>query len=162
MVMLHAKNVKGFLENTLKPYDLHSVDFKTSSLQSSMILIATNGGILSYATSNNDVPKNSINEINSVNNLKMMSLLIKDKWSEDENDTEEQHSNSCYPVEIDSFKTKIYTYEMEDLHTCVAQIPNSDLLLLFIAEGSFPYGLLVIKIERAMRELTDLFGYKLG
>ncbi|EJS44805.1 YBR077C [Saccharomyces arboricola H-6] len=162
MVMLHSKNVKVFLENTLKPYDLHSVDFKTSSLQSSILLTATNGGIMSFATSNSDVPKNSINEINSVNNLKMMSLLVKDKWSEDENNTVEQPTNSCYPVEIESFKTKIYTYEMEDLHACVAQIPNSDLLLLFIAESTFPYGLLVIKIERAIRELSDLFGYRLG
>lgn len=160
--MLNSNNVKVFLENTLKPYDLHSVDFKTTSLQSSILLTATNGGILSYATSNSDVLKNSINEINSVNNLKMMTLLIKDKWSEDENDTADQTSNSCYPIEIDSFKTKIYTYEMENLHACVAQIPNSDLLLLFIADGTFPYGLLVFKIERAMRELTDLFGYRLG
>ncbi|CAI4055364.1 hypothetical protein SKDZ_02G1810 [Saccharomyces kudriavzevii ZP591] len=162
MVMLHSKNVKVFLESTLKPYDLHSVDFKTSSLQSSILITATNGGILSYATSKSDVSKNSINEINSVNNLKMMSLLIKDKWSEDEKDSAEQITNSCYPVEIDSYKTRIYTYEMEDLHACVAQVPNSDLLLLFIADSTFPYGLLAIKIENAMRELTDLFGYRLG
>ncbi|CAI4058674.1 hypothetical protein N7582_001166 [Saccharomyces uvarum] len=162
MVMLHFENVKVFLENTLKSYDLSSIDFKTSHLQSSILLTATNGGILSYATSDSSVPKNSINEINSVNNLKMMSLLIKDKWSEDENDPGEQSTKSCYPVEIDSFKINIYTYEMEDLHACVGQIPNSDLLLLFLADNTFPYGLLVVKIEKALRELTDLYGYRLG
>lgn len=90
-----------------------------------------------------------------------MALLIRDKWNEDERDTEEQATHSCYNFKIEEESTKIYTYELEDLHACVAQIPRSSLLLLFIADAEYPYGLLVMKIKKALVAFRDMYGYKL-
>ena len=99
----------------------------------------------------------------SVNNLKMMSLLIRDKWSEDQAQTDDRPASNRYKYELDNtgLNTNIYTYEIEDLHACVAQIPQSDLLLLFIAGASYPYGLLVLKMKKSLLAFQDMYGYKL-
>lgn len=168
--MLNSDNIKHVLSNTLEPVSIDSISFNSSVLQSSVLLSSSNGAVLSYVTSNK--MNSGINSYShTINNLKMMSLLIKDKWSDDEANTEEQTTSSCYnyiiPSENDNsgtedrLNTRIYTYEIEDLHACVAQLPKSDILLLFIAEKQFPYGLLVMKMKNALLSFSSLYGYKL-
>lgn len=92
----------------------------------------------------------------------MMSLLIRDKWNEDEQqELLPARYDYTITVQEEPTTTHIYTYEIEDLHACVAQIPQSDLLLLFIADSNFPYGLLVMKIKGALEAFRDMYGYKL-
>lgn len=158
-MIIQSKNVKALLEATTKPVHIQYLSYDSDPLQSSVLLATTNGAILAFATSTPTSP----NESHSMNNLKMMSLLIRDKWNEDE---EEQVSPTRYDYTVTIEKgttatTHIYTYEIEDLHACVAQIPQSDLLLLFIADADFPYGLLVMKIKGAMEAFRDMYGYKL-
>lgn len=173
-MIIQSKNVKTLLETLLAPVSIDSIAFKTSPLQSSILLASSNGSVLSFSNSSLDTNQN---ETRSVNNLKMMSLLIRDKWSEDENENEDQPknangsadsvTNNRYKYEIKTEKgetltTTIYTYEIEDLHACVSQVPQSDLLLLFIADASYPYGLLAIKMKKALIAFKDMYGYKLG
>lgn len=173
-MIIQSKNVKALLETLLAPVSIDAISFKTNPLQSSILLASSNGSVLSFANSSLDTNQN---ETRSVNNLKMMSLLIRDKWSEDEKENEDQpknvnattnsETNNRYNYEINTEKnetliTTIYTYEIEDLHACVSQVPQSDLLLLFIADASYPYGLLVIKMKKALIAFNDMYGYKLG
>ena len=201
--MINSKNVKAILEQTLRPIKLDN-DFETPGLESSTLISSLNGSMLSYATATKTENNGSL-ELNSLNNLKMLSLLSKDKWSEDEqtmatataaatapdlslsstsfshadnnNNNNNNTTNSlhhqqqqkqlrfCYHYNVNddpSHPTRIYTYEIEDLHTCIAQIPQSDLLLLLIADSKFPYGLLVMKMRATLRAFKDMFNYKLG
>lgn len=174
-MIIQSGNVKELLETLLKPVSLDYISFKSNALQSSALLAKSNGSVLSFSNSG------PTDEIHVVNNLKMMSLLIRDKWSEDETDKQEQlntpngsahpassnTNDNCYKYDLSSktgetLTTNIYTYEIEDLHACVCQIPQSDLLLLFIADNSFPYGLLALKMQKALEAFSDLYGYKLG
>lgn len=153
--MFHSRNVKKLLEKTILP--IETIDGSSYSIQSTVLLSCKTGSIISYVNS----PKNHPTYNNSLNNIRMMALLIKDKWSEDESDVEEQNTFSCYHESYDNISTRIYTYELEDLHTCVSQIPDSELLLLFIGESTYPYGLLAMKMKIALRSFTDIYGYKL-
>lgn len=197
--MINSKNVKAILEQTLRPIKLDN-DFETPGLESSALISSLNGSMLSYATATKTENSGNL-ELNSLNNLKMLSLLSKDKWSEDEqtiatttttaapdlslssssafshtdNNTtttphhhqqqQQQQLRFCYHYNVNddpSHPTRIYTYEIEDLHTCIAQIPQSDLLLLLIADSKFPYGLLVMKMRATLRAFREMFNYKLG
>ena len=197
--MINSKNVKAILEQTLRPIKLDK-DFETPGLESSALISSLNGSMLSYATATKTENSGNL-ELNSLNNLKMLSLLSKDKWSEDEqtiatttttavpdlslssssafshtdNNTtatphhhqqqQQQQLRFCYHYNVNddpSHPTRIYTYEIEDLHTCIAQIPQSDLLLLLIADSKFPYGLLVMKMRATLRAFKEMFSYKLG
>ncbi|GAV55900.1 hypothetical protein ZYGR_0AZ00710 [Zygosaccharomyces rouxii] len=158
-MIIQSQNVKKVLEATLKPVHIDYLSFDSDPLQSSILLSATNGTVLSYAASQSSASS----EMHSVNNLKMMGLLIRDKWSEDE---QEQRLQSRYThsitVDKETVTTNIYTYEIEDLHACTAQIPQSGLLLLFIADVAFPYGLLVMKMKGALEAFKDMYGYQLS
>ncbi|CEP62831.1 Slm4p LALA0_S06e04830g [Lachancea lanzarotensis] len=158
--MLQGKNIQDVLQKTLKAVSTIGSDH--GSLYSSILLSGINGSIISYA--NSDETPSSYNK--SGNNLKMMALLIRDKWSEDQSDQSAQKTSSCYNVELDdgsaAASTHIYTYELEDLHACVAQIPRSDLLLLFVAGGEYPYGLEVLKMKFALKSFSSMHDYKLN
>ncbi|CCC71812.1 hypothetical protein NCAS_0I01440 [Naumovozyma castellii] len=202
--MIHSANVKAVLEITLKPIDIKTLPYKSPSLQSSLLLSNINGSILSYATSSDANQSNLTTQATSLSNLKMMSLLIKDKWFEDEREYYTQlrekgtniasKSSNCYSYEVPSLQkmdnevsepvspiqeanssihtlndmaktetvVRIYTYEIEELHVCVSAIPQSDLLLLFIADNKYPYGLLVMKMEGALEAFKEMYGYRLG
>ncbi|CCF57028.1 hypothetical protein KAFR_0C00320 [Kazachstania africana CBS 2517] len=159
--MIDSANVKALLENTLNGISCQNVPFRTNALSSSVVLSSKNGSIISYAIDNSN-PESST----SLSNLKMMSLLSKDKWNDDESQPSEQTTKSCYQYQWNAkgtgYKTRIYTYEIEELHSCLAQIPGSDLILLFVADSSFPYGLLVLKMKQALLAFHDMYGYKLG
>lgn len=158
-MIIQSQNVKALLETTLKPVHIGYLSFDSDPLQSSILLAATNGALLSFAISNSSVP----NAMHSTNNLKMMSLLIRDKWSEDEQEQRLQsHHFHSIVIDNETWTTNIYTYEIEDLHACTAQIPQSELLLLFIADVGFPYGLLVMKMKGALEAFRDMYGYKLA
>ncbi|EDO17029.1 hypothetical protein Kpol_1065p46 [Vanderwaltozyma polyspora DSM 70294] len=168
MAMLNSDNIRKVLSHTLEPVSIPSISYNSLYLQSSVLLSSSNGGVLSFATLLDSTNGNG--DPHALNNLKMMGLLIRDKWSEDETAPEEQNTNSCYiytiPKESDqdvdeSQSTRIYTYEIEELHACVAQIPKSDLLLLFIADKQYPYGLLVMKMKNILLSLKSLYGYTL-
>lgn len=164
-MIIQSRNVRKVLEALLKPVNIDVISFKTRPLQSAILLASTNGSVISFATSNDTKQDNY-----SVNNLKMMSLLIRDKWSADESQVTDRSSPgetnySKYTIESNdnkSISTDIYTYEIEDLHACVAQLPQSELLLLFIADADYPYGLLVLKMQKALHAFKDMYGYKLG
>lgn len=163
-MIIQSRNVRELLQTLLKPVNIDSIQFKTNPLQSAVLLASTNGSVISFANSDDSKQDN-----HSINNLKMMSLLIRDKWFVDESQTSDQasHSETCYrykiePKDGDSLFTDIHTYEIEDLHACVAQIPQSELLLLFIAETGYPYGLLKLKMQKALLAFQDMYGYKLG
>ncbi|CDF91579.1 related to SLM4-Protein with putative role in actin cytoskeleton organization [Zygosaccharomyces bailii ISA1307] len=157
-MIIQSKNVKALLHATTKPVHIGYLSYDSEPLQSSVLLAATNGAILSFVTSKPSTPS----ETHSLNNLKMMSLLIRDKWNEDEQQ-ELLRARYDYTITVheEPTTTHIYTYEIEDLHACVAQIPQSDLLLLFIADSNFAYGLLVMKIKGALEAFRDMYGYKL-
>ncbi|SCU97428.1 LADA_0H06238g1_1 [Lachancea dasiensis] len=162
--MLHGQNIHKLLTQTLRSVQTLTSD-REEVLYSSILLSGLNGSIISYAN-REDTPA-SYNK--STNNLKMMSLLIRDKWNEDQMDPSAQSTSSCYTCELrtdpedgNSEATHIYTYEIEDLHACVAQIPRSDLLLLFIGSGQYPYGLEVLKMKAALEGLASMQGYKLN
>lgn len=158
-MIIQSQNVRKVLEATLKPVHIDYLSFDSSPLQSSILLSATNGAVLSYAASTSSTS----NEMHSINNLKMMGLLVRDKWSEDE---QEQRLQSRYTHSVtldkETATTNIYAYEIEDLHACTAQIPQSSLLLLFIADVEFPYGLLVMKMKGALEAFKDMYGYQLS
>ncbi|SCU83501.1 LAFA_0D03972g1_1 [Lachancea sp. 'fantastica'] len=156
--MLQGKNIQDVLQKTLKPVSTIGSDH--GPLYSSILLSGINGSIISYA--NSEETPTSYNK--SGNNLKMMALLIRDKWNEDQSDQSAQKTSSCYAWELDngSASTHIYTYELEDLHACVAQIPRSDLLLLFVAGGEYPYGLEVLKMKFALKSFSSMYDYKLN
>lgn len=157
-MIIQSRNVKTLLDTLLKPVEIEPISFTTNPLQSSVLLASTNGSVISFSNSS------SVNgDSHSVNNLKMMSLLIRDKWSEDQAQTDDRPASNRYKYELDNtgLNTNIYTYEIEDLHACVAQIPQSDLLLLFIAGASYPYGLLVLKMKKSLLAFQDMYGYKL-
>lgn len=157
IIMLHGKNIHHLLELTLSP--VQTVVAEHEPLFSSLLVSCTNGSIISYA--NSDTAPTTYN--NSSNNLKMMALLVRDKWNEDQQDPSAQATHSCYQCEAeDGEVTRVYTYELEDLHACVAQIPRSDLLLLFIASSDYPYGLLVKKMKAALQAFSSMYGYKLN
>ncbi|SCU99763.1 LAMI_0G00650g1_1 [Lachancea mirantina] len=153
--MLHGRHIKSLLTETLNPVQTqHSIQ---EALHSSLLISSDNGAIISYA----NTEPSSVGYNSSINNLKMMALLIKDKWSEDERDVSEQTTECCYTYDLERETTRIYTYELEDLHSCVAQLPRSNLLLLFIANPNYPYGLMVLKMKYAIGAFKDMFGYKL-
>lgn len=157
-MIIQSRNVKTLLDTLLKPVEIKPISFTLNPLQSSVLLASTNGSVISFSNSS------SVNgDSHSVNNLKMMSLLIRDKWSEDQAQTDDRPASNLYKYELNNtgLNTNIYTYEIEDLHACVAQIPQSDLLLLFIADASYPYGLLVLKMKKSLLAFQDMYGYKL-
>ncbi|SCV01732.1 LANO_0F13256g1_1 [Lachancea nothofagi CBS 11611] len=156
--MLHGKNIHSLLQETLRP--VHTLTSDHEALYSSIIVSGINGSIISYA--NSEVTPATYNK--SSNNLKMMALLIRDKWNEDQLDSGAQTTSSCYRCELAEGmeSTYIYTYELEDLHACVAQIPRSDLLLLFIASDQYPFGLEVLKLKSAINAFSSMYGYKLN
>ncbi|QLL32199.1 hypothetical protein HG536_0C03670 [Torulaspora globosa] len=163
-MVIQSRNVRELLQTLLKPVRIDAVSFTTSPLQSAVLLASTNGSVISFASSDTTKQDN-----HSVNNLKMMSLLIRDKWSVDESLANDRSSpvETRYRHKIESEEdgklfSDIYTYEIEDLHACVAQIPQSELLLLFIAETGYPYGLLKLKMQKALLAFKDMYGYKLG
>lgn len=155
--MLHGNNIRRLLEETLSAVQTIVSDHE--SLYSSLLVSCTNGSIISYANSESTPPTYN----SSYNNLKMMGLLVRDKWNEDQQDASAQSTRSCYNYEIDGAQntTRIYAYELEDLHACVAQIPRSNLILLFIASGTYPHGLQVLKMKRALTAFSAMYGYKL-
>lgn len=174
-MIIQSQNVMDLLQKLLRPVSIDCVSFQSKPLQSAALLSKLNGSVLSFSTS---APTT---EIHSINNLKMMSLLIRDKWAEDELVKQEQvdttnghatwppsNIKNCYQYETPSTEggepltTNIYTYEIEELHACVCQLPRSDLLLLFIAEASFPFGLLALKMQKAVTPFQGLHGYQLG
>lgn len=163
--MLYSGHIKKLLDRILEPV---KTPLSTYELQSAVLLSAKTGSIISFASNSPQKPINN----DSINNLKMMALLIREKWLEDEQDPDAQSTKSCYTISIEPntsetnqilqpYTTHIYTCGLEDLHTCVAQVPDSDLLLLFIANSSVPYGLLVIKMKNVLPAFRDIFGYKL-
>lgn len=152
--MLHSKNIRNVLRNTLSAVD--SLTTTTGNLQSAILLSAVNGSIISYVNGEERLP----NYNSSVNNLRMMALLIKDKWSEDEEESS-MDEDIRYVYNFEGETTRIYTYELEDLHTCVAQIPRSDLLLLLIGGSQYPHGLLVLKMKYTLQAFSQMHGYKL-
>lgn len=77
----------------------------------------------------------------------MMALLIKDKWSEDQDSS---------PADA------IHHFELEDLHIALAAIRDSELLVVLIAGSEFPNGLLGLKLQYALPAFHDLEGYKLS
>lgn len=160
-MIIQSRNVKLLLDALLKPVNIDTISFTTNPLQSSVLLASTNGSVISFSNSDS-----ASDDTHSVNNLKMMSLLIRDKWSEDQAQLDERPASNRYNYSLDpqdpALLTNIYTYEIEDLHACVAQIPQSDLLLLFIADIGYPYGLLVMKMEKSLLAFKDMYGYKLG
>lgn len=163
--MLNSTNINDLLKQTLASVKIQAVDFEAPPLRTSAILTKSNGSMVSFASF--IVTDDAEGEdTQSLNNIKMMSLLAKDKWQEDEV-TEDSNSKSnvrTFEVKFNEkdYKTRIYTYEIEELHTAVAQIPESDLLIFFIAPSNYPYGLLVLKMQEALKVSRDLFGYKLG
>lgn len=161
-MIIQSRNVKALLDELLNPVSIEPISFKTRPLQSSVLLASTNGSMLSFSNS-----ESSDGDSYSVNNLKMMSLLIRDKWSEDQTKPVDFPATNRYKQELTlpdntTLSTNIFTYEIEDLHACVAQIPQSDLLLLFIADASYPYGLLALKMKKSLFAFQDMYGYKLG
>lgn len=97
----------------------------------------------------------------------MMCLLCKDRWSEDEQDLDQQSTKCCYRYQWQvnngkSYETRIYSYEIEEMHVVVAHIPESDLIILFIANKDYPYGLLILKMKHAINSIDNLYGYKLS
>ncbi|CCK72308.1 Slm4p KNAG_0J02270 [Huiozyma naganishii CBS 8797] len=160
--MINSKNLKNLLSNTLAPVELESVPFSTDSLQSAALISVANGAIISYA--NTAQPGDSVS---SLNNLKMMCLLCKDKWSEDEADLQSQSTKCCYRYQwqLDQgkpYETRIYTYEIEELRVCLAHLPESDLILVLFATQEYPYGLLVLKLKNCLKSFQNIYGYKLG
>ncbi|QLQ80456.1 hypothetical protein HG537_0D04560 [Torulaspora globosa] len=158
-MVIQSRNVRELLHTLLKPVHIDAVSFTTSPLQSAVLLASTNGSVISFASSDTTKQDN-----HSVNNLKMMSLLIRDKWAVDESLVGEQtrYRHKIESQDNENLFSDIYTYEIEDLHACVAQIPQSELLLLFIAETGYPYGLLKLKMQNALLAFKDMYGYKLG
>ena len=167
--MIHGGNIQDLLEQTLKPISTsiissnnNSTDDDNSliSIQSAILLSINNGSILSFATNLNlnlNLIDSNIN--NNETSLKMMTLLCKDKWQENENDEPESHY--IYEYNNNLVETKLYNYEIENLHTCIARIPNSDLLFLLTADNQFPYGLLSLKMKFLLNNSTSLINYKL-
>lgn len=158
--MINGKNVKQLLQQSIRSVAIDSINYKSNSLKSSLLISSINGAVISLVS-------DDTNKIDSsLNNLKMMSLLSKDKWSEDELNKANQSTKSCYEfnynVSDKSYSTRIYTYELEELHACIAQIPDSDLLLLFIADNKYPYGLLVMKMKHLLPAFNDMINYRLG
>ncbi|AAS54287.2 AGL204Cp [Eremothecium gossypii ATCC 10895] len=164
MAMLQSRSIKRLLQQTLEPT---ATPLSTYQLQSTVLLSSKTGSIVSFVSANPAHPTSG----DALNNLKMMALLIKEKWSEDEHDPQAQATKSCYHVTVPArddaaaaaapLTTRIYTCELEDLHTCVAQIPGSDLLLLFIADSLFPHGMLVLKMKSLLSAFSEVYGYKL-
>lgn len=158
--MLNSKKIKELLQQFLNPISLNNpVSFRTEPLESAVLISSNNGAIVSYANSNDNKT--------SLSNLRMMCLLCKDRWSEDEADLEQQATKCCYRYQwqIDNgkpYETRIYTYEIEELHICVAHIPESDLILLFSSKKDYPYGLMVLKMKHSLKSVQDLYGYKLS
>lgn len=146
-VMIHSKNTQELLERVLAGKDAGAVD--VPELHSALLLSALTGSMISYSTAldmkNND----------AVNNLKIMGLLIKDKFVSDQN----KQCAKGYTVGNDQ---RIYTYEVENLHCCATRLPDSDILFVFLAKKDFPYGLLVLKMKASLNSLKQLSGYKLG
>ncbi|CCH62263.1 hypothetical protein TBLA_0G03260 [Henningerozyma blattae CBS 6284] len=209
--MLHSENIHCVLEQSLSPVNLTTISFHAPPLQTAAILSKENGSILSFVNSSNSNDKysnnTSGNNVQSLNNLKMIGLLIKDKWHQDEfqlsaannnhhevipNNIEQStnnisthtntlenstsnildnnnnkisiNNNNLYEIKaaITSNFVRIYNYEVEEWHTCVSQIPSSDLLIVLIGSSSYPYGLLLLKMKEILRICEDLYGYKLG
>ncbi|KAG0677224.1 hypothetical protein C6P41_000745 [Kluyveromyces marxianus] len=137
--MLLSENIKGLLQETIK--DAPLLEGKTPPIYTSMI-ITNRGSILWYVNNKTPETYNS-----SVTNLKMMALLIKDKWCEDKDS-----------VPVDT----IHHFELEDLHIALSRIPDSDLLLVYIAGNEFPNGLLGLKLKYSLEAFRDLHGYRLA
>ncbi|KAG0668552.1 hypothetical protein C6P45_004584 [Maudiozyma exigua] len=163
--MIHGGNIQDLLEQTLRPISTSIISSNTNStdnddslisIQSAILLSINNGSILSFATNLNLIDSN-IN--NNETSLKMMTLLCKDKWQENENDEPESHYTYKYNNNL--VETKLYNYEIENLHTCIARIPKSDLLFLLTADNQFPYGLLSLKMKFLLNNSTSLINYKL-
>ncbi|CAB4256843.1 similar to Saccharomyces cerevisiae YBR077C SLM4 Component of the EGO complex [Maudiozyma barnettii] len=151
--MIHEAYIEDLLHQTLKPF---ATDSQQLQIQSAILLSTKNGSVLSYSTN-----LNLLDDSNTTNNetsLKLMTLLCKDKWDENENDEPEPH----YIFKWDSYETRIYNYEIENLHAAITKIPNSDLLLLLIADPSFPYGLLTLKMKYLLKSCNSLINYKLN
>ncbi|SMN21835.1 similar to Saccharomyces cerevisiae YBR077C SLM4 Component of the EGO complex [Maudiozyma saulgeensis] len=151
--MIHGGYIEDLLHQTLKPI---TIDSQQLQIQSAVLLSIKNGSVLSYSTNLDLVDITNSN--NNETSLKMMTLLCKDKWDENENDDPEPH----YIFKFNSFETKIYNYEIENLHACITQIPNSDLLLLLTADPIFPYGLLTLKMKYLLKSCNSLINYKLN
>lgn len=159
--MLNSQKIQALLQHFLRPVSIEDpISFKTSSLQSVVLISSLNGAIISYA--------NSDESNTSISNLKMVCLLCKDRWSEDESNPEEQSTKCCYHYQWQmnsgrTYKTRIYTYEIEDMHVVMAYIPESDLIVLFTAnKDDFPYGLMVLKMKQSLQSISNLYGYKLS
>ncbi|CCE65702.1 hypothetical protein TPHA_0M01270 [Tetrapisispora phaffii CBS 4417] len=174
--MLNSKNIKEVLESTLDSIAIPLISYESNKLQSSALVSGTTGSVLSFAMSNTDENGFGSSDAHSVNNVKVMSLLVKEKWVDDENTPSEQTTTSCYTYEIpkaatqgfgmdsdttEPLITRVYIYELERLRACVAQLPKSDILLLFIASNEYPYGLLVKKMKASILSFRSLFEYKL-
>ncbi|KAL3232179.1 Protein SLM4 [Nakaseomyces bracarensis] len=147
-VMIHSKNTQDLLGRILASKTL-SGGVNVPELHSVLLLSADTGSMISYCTSL-DIKDNDV-----VNNLKIMGLLIKDKYFSDEN----KHCEKGYAI---SETQSIYTYEVENLHCCATRLEDSDLLYVFLAQKEFPYGLLVMKMKASLKSLDQLIGYKLG
>lgn len=159
--MLNSLKIQALLQHFLKPVSLDEpISFKTSPLQSVVLISSLNGAIISYA--------NSDESNTSINNLKMVCLLCKDRWSEDESNLEEQSTKCCYRYQWQvnngkPYETRIYTYEIEEMHVVIAHIPESDLIVLFTAnKDDFPYGLMVLKMKHTLQAISNLYGYRLS
>lgn len=137
--MLISENIKELLKQTIKPVQL--MEGETPPQYTSMI-ITTKGSIIWYV--NGDTPE----KYNcSATNLKMMALLLKDKWVEDKD---------LVPVDT------IHHFELEDLHVALTRIYDSELLLVFIAGDEFPNGMLGFKMKYALPAFHDLAAYQLS
>lgn len=149
-VMIHSKNTQELLTRVLAGKKLKD-GLSIPELHSVLLLSATTGSMISYSTSL-DMKDND-----AVNNLKIMGLLIKDKFVSDEN----KQCEKGYLVDGET-QQRIYTYEVEDLHCCGTRLPDSDILFVFLARREFPYGLLVMKMKASLNSFKQLSGYKLG
>lgn len=157
-MMLHSRNIGRILNESLSPVKISSpYNFTSEPLHSALLISSQNGAIISFATSGDTSnTKADVDNSHSINNLKMMSLLLRDKWAESQQHPETEME--CYKCENGAV---ILCYEIETLHCCLAQIPQSDLLVCAIGSSKYTYGLLKLKLQVILEAFSGINGYTL-
>ena len=151
--MIHSRNVQALLDGMLGGCDVLEGTVPVPALHSVALLSADTGSIISFSKQHD--LEHGPAEHDSLNNLRIMALLVKDKFSSDE-------KKSCEKgYDLDGGH-RAYTYDVEDLNASVTMIPDSDLLLMLLAHRDFPYGLLNMKLKACVKSFAQLYGYRLG
>ena len=164
--MINAAATHTILQQALQPVSLtpgttHTHESNASvSIQSCALLTSLNGALLLHAGTPLGTAQGPAGTSPSaaLNNLRMMALLCKDKWENEEGEEQELEQERSYA----HGDTRIYNYELEGLHAAVARIPASQLLLVCIAPPTFPYGLLTLRLGAVLDACGGLRGYTLG